>query len=60
MKNLTVGTAQVMEEIVKRGQTHAKFPWKRCATATCSHHRKEVMALSRGGHDAGFDALLPP
>jgi hypothetical protein len=61
MKNLTVGTAQVMEEIVKRGQTHAKFPWKKCATAVCTRHRwKDDMPESRGDHDAGFDAISPP
>ncbi len=63
MKNLSVGTAQtaqVMEEILKRGQTPGKFPWKKCTTGSCSHHRKEVMAESKGGHDAGFDALSPP
>jgi len=60
MKNLTVGTAQVMEKIVKMGQGHAKFPWKKCATTDCSHRWTGNMPESRGDYDAGFDAISPP
>jgi hypothetical protein len=61
MKSLIVGTAQVMEDIVKMGLTHAKFPWKKCnATADCTHRLWEDMEESRKGYDAGFDARSPP
>ena len=61
MKSLTIGTAQVMEEIVEMGLTHAKFPWKKCTIiADCTHHLWEDMEESRNGYDAGFDARSPP
>ncbi|KAF8504381.1 hypothetical protein F5888DRAFT_1655232 [Russula emetica] len=60
MKSLTVGTAQVMEEIVEMGLTHAKFPWKKCAPTVCNHRLWEGMEESRESYDAGFDARSPP
>jgi hypothetical protein len=60
MKSLTVGTAQVMEEIVEMGLTHAKFPWKKCALTVCNHQLWEGMEESRESYDAGFDARSPP
>jgi hypothetical protein len=60
MKSLTVGTAQVMEEIVEIGLTHAKFPWKKCALMVCNHRFWEGMEESRESYDAGFDARSPP
>ena len=61
MKHPTVGTAQVMEEIVEMGLTNAKFPWKKCSTtADCTHHLWEDMEESKKSYDAGFDARSPP
>lgn len=60
MKNLTVGTAEVMENIVEMGVTHARFRWKKCATRICSHRHLAAMEESRNEHDAGFDARSPP
>ena len=60
MKSLTVGTAQVMKEIVELGQTHAKFPWKKCTLTPCKHQFWEIMGESRESYDAGFDARSPP
>ena len=60
MKNLTVGTAQVMEEIAEMGLTHAKFPWKKCALPVCNHQSWDRMAESRETHDAGVDPRSPP
>jgi hypothetical protein len=60
MKSLTVGTAPVMEEIIKWGQTHAKFPWKKCALTVCNHRFWEVMKESMESYDAGFDPRSPP
>jgi hypothetical protein len=61
MKSLTVGTAQVMTEIIEMGVTHAKFAWKKCTTAAnCTHHQWEGMEESREDYDAGLDARSPP
>lgn len=60
MKSLTVGTAQVMEEIVEMGLTHAKFSWKKCALTVCNHQFWEGMEESRESYNAGFDARSPP
>ncbi|KAN0125969.1 hypothetical protein V8E52_001176 [Russula decolorans] len=47
MKSLTVGTAQVMEEIAEMGLTHAKFLWKKCTLPICGHQSWERMEESR-------------
>ncbi|KAF8504380.1 hypothetical protein F5888DRAFT_739048 [Russula emetica] len=60
MKSLTVGTAQVMEEIVEMGLTHAKFSWKKCAPTLCNHQLWKGMEESRKSYDAGFDARSSP
>jgi hypothetical protein len=60
MKSLTEGTAQVMQEIVEMGLTHAKFPWKKCALTVCNHRSWEGLEESRESYDAGFDPHSPP
>ena len=61
MKSLTVGTAQVMEEIAEMGLTHAKFPWKKCTTLpVCDHQFWDRMEESRESYDAGVDPRSPP
>ena len=59
VKSLTVGTAQVMLEIVEMGLTLAKFPWTKC-TPVCEHRSLEKMEESKGSYDAGFDPRSPP
>jgi hypothetical protein len=60
IKSLTVGTAQVMKEIVEMGLTHAKFPRKKCTLTPCKHRFWEGMEESNEIYDAGFDAHSPP
>ena len=60
MKGLTVGTAQVMEEIAEMGLTHAKFPWKKCTLLVCDHQSWDRMEESRESYDAGVDPRSPP
>jgi hypothetical protein len=58
MKWLTVGTAEVMNEIAEMGVTHAKFRWKKCSHVC--NHRLEHMKESGNGYDPGFDPRSPP
>src|SRR5258707_9736742 len=63
MKNLTVGTAQMMEEVVQMGLTYAKFPWKKCTTTNCTHQGWKNMEESSESYGPGFDgidAVSPP
>jgi hypothetical protein len=60
MKGLTVGTAQVMAEIVEMGRTHSKFPWAKCTGRVCVHTRLEDMVESRESYDRGVDPCSPP
>ena len=60
MKSLTVGTAQVMQEVANMGQTPAEFPWKKCTPADCEHDFLDSMKESAKYYDAGFDPLSPP
>ena len=60
MKSLTVGTAQVMQGIAEMGLTHAKFPWKKCTLAVCTHKFLDSMKVSSENYDAGFDPRSPP
>ena len=60
MKSLTVGTAEVMQEIAEMGLTHAKFPWKKCTPKVCEHGSLKHMAESKQSYDAGFDPCSPP
>jgi hypothetical protein len=60
MKSLTVGTAQVMEEIAEMGLTHAKFLWKKCTRPNCGHQSWERMEESRESYDAGVEPRSPP
>jgi hypothetical protein len=60
MKSLSVGTEQVMQEIVEMGLTHAKFPWKKCTLTVCKHKFLSSMKESSEDHDAGFDPRSPP
>ena len=60
MKSLTVGTAQVMQEILEMGLIHAKFPWKKCPPTVCDHRSLDRMKESKESYDAGFDPRSPP
>jgi hypothetical protein len=60
MKSLTVGTAQVMQGIAEMGLTHAKFPWKKCTLAVCTHKFLDSMEESSENYDTGFDPRSPP
>ena len=61
MKNLTVGTAQVMQEVAEMGIVPSKFQWKKCTPPSpCDHRRLEAMQQSRGTYEAGHDPLSPP
>jgi len=67
IKSLTVGTAQVMQEIAEMGVNHAIFPWQKCTATTvtgghtnCTHHSWKTMEESRTNYDAGFDARSLP
>ena len=60
IKSLSVGTSQVMQEIVEMGVTHAKFPWKKCTHTICNHRFWEGTEEPRESYDAGFDARSPP
>jgi hypothetical protein len=59
MKSLTVGPAQVMQEIAKMGQNSAKFPWKKC-TGDCNHQSLENMKEAEKSYEAGPDPRSPP
>ena len=60
MKNLTVGTAEVMENIVEMGEANTEFSWKKCATPNCNHRYLAVMEESKNEYDVGFDPRSPP
>ena len=60
MKSLTVGTPEVMEEIVKMGVAHTKFSWKKCTLSVCEHRSWKGMEESRDDYDPGLDARSPP
>jgi hypothetical protein len=60
MKSLTVGTAEVMAEIVEMGLTGSKFRWAKCTARVCAHERLEYMPESGESYDEGVDPLSPP
>jgi hypothetical protein len=60
LKSLTVGTAQVMQEIVEMGLDHAEFPWKKCTLAVCDHKFVDNMKESSKDYDRGVDPRSPP
>ena len=59
MKSLTVGTGQVMEEIVEMGLTHVEFPWK-CTLTVCNHKFLASMEEASKDYYRGVDPHLPP
>ena len=62
MKSLTIGTAQVMEEIIEMGINCLRFPWQKCTGSNhdCTHHSWRGMDKSKMCFDPGFNACLPP
>ena len=60
IKRLTVGTAQVMTEIVEMGRTNSEFPWLKCTARACAHTRLDDMPESMKNYDEGVDPRSPP